>query len=171
MREHFDPADLLADISHKIGYLIRHVKWRLILIHEWHLFHICLLSNPSFLKSEFRQVISIGMIFKSHIGSSNFFNASIGIFLNSAAFLYSSENSPTSSAVPSICSDLSPPKEALVSKTVAAIRLFSFKALNLSPPSVKIQSAPVYQLYSSGVQRIKSFVAVARTRTLFFLLQ
>ena len=107
------------------------------------------------------------MIFKSHIGSSSFFNASIGIFLNSAAFLYSSENSPTSSAVPSICSDLSPPKEAPVSKTAAAICLFSFKALNLSPPSVKIQSAPVYQLYSSGVQRIKSFVAVARARTLW----
>jgi len=107
------------------------------------------------------------MIFKSHIGSSSFFNASIGNFLNSAAFLYSSENSPTSSAVPSICNDLSPPKDAPVSKTAAAIRLFSFKALNLSPPSVKTQSAPVYQLYSSGVQRIKSFVAVARARTLW----
>ena len=103
-------------------------------------------------------MISDGTIFKSHIGSSSFFNASIGIFLNSATFLYSSENSSTGSTVPSICSDLSPPKEALVSKTAAAICLFSFKALNLSPPSVKIQSAPAYQLYSSGVQRIKFWV-------------
>ena len=75
---------------------IHYHPWRaLILIHEWHLFHICLLPNPSFLKSEFRQVISDGTIFKSHIGSSSFFNASIGIFLNSATFLYSSENRST----------------------------------------------------------------------------
>lgn len=128
--------------------------------------YICLLPYSSFLKSEFRQVISDGVIFKSHIGSSSFFKVFSGILRNSAAFLYSSENISTISTVPSICRDFNPPKEAFVSNTAAETCLFSLNALNLSPPSVNIQIVSSCQLYSKGVQRTKSPAAVASARIL-----
>ena len=103
---------------------------------------ICLESAPSFLKSEFRNSIFFGCTLIRFMVRGIFFSASSGIFRNSAAALYSSENGATSSASPVTYIPFSLPKPSYLSKIARQTFLFFSSAANFSPPSENIQNAP-----------------------------